>query len=172
MPPVITQPIRWFGRKESLVQVRLTSGSSLNIEAVRLYDELKLQELAEAKAKAMEMLDGVKNPYAAIGSPLWVVFSSTVTRAMETHLSEKSAQGGFNLLQQVAWHEKALRDQTSFFHVGQIQEIEHPLPSLWRVPSAPTGFVHEGGEFVFVRDSEQQTYSIRWGAVECYQYPF
>ena len=59
--------------------------------------------------------------------------------------------------------------EVKFFPVGQIQEIENPVPSLWRVPSG-SGFVHSGDEFVTVTDAEGMIKSIRWSCVESYDY--
>ncbi len=162
------QPI-WFGSEASVVEIGLTSGAMLRIKQVRLYDAAKLNCLAAQKAQAAELLNGVASPYAAWGSPGWVVFASTVTGIIEKKLSREAAQNGIALIQKLAERERKLRDDVKFFPVGQIQEIENPVPSLWRVPFL-SGFVHSGDEYVTVIDPEGVIKSIRWSCVESYAY--
>jgi hypothetical protein len=173
VPPVINslveqQPV-WFGSEASTVEIRLISGAMLKIKALRLYDASELNDLAAQKAQAAELLDGVSSPYAAWGSPGWVVFASTVTGMIEKKLSREAAQKGIELIQKLAEREQILRKDVKFFPVGQIQEIENPVPSLWRVPLS-SGFVHSGEEFVTLTDSEGVVQSIRWSSVENYIY--
>jgi hypothetical protein len=167
-PPRTDGPARFSG-KDSFVEVWLAS-RSVKIKEVLLFDEVKLQELMGQKAEAMRLMEGEQSPYIPIGSVTWVILASTVTRALEQNLSEKSAHQGRQLLQHIATQEKALREQKMFFHVSEIQDIEHPIPGLWRVLVGPRGFIHEGGEFVFVKDVENRTYSIRWTSVDSYQF--
>jgi hypothetical protein len=88
---------------------------------------------------------------------------------IEKKLSRDSAQKGIALIRKLAALERKLRENVKFFQVGQIQEIENPAPSLWRVPSL-SGFVHSGDDFVTVSDTEGVVKSIRWGCVESYDY--
>ena len=167
-PPPLPEPI-WFGNVSLVVEIRLISRVILIIKAVRLYDAAELNDLAAQKTQAAEMLSGVSSPYGAIGDPLWVVFATKVTGMIEQKQSREAAQRGFALIQKLAERERKLREDVKFFPVGQIQEIENPVPSLWRVPSGP-GFVHSGDEFVTVTDAEDVIKSIRWSCVESYNF--
>jgi hypothetical protein len=167
-PPLVPQPI-WFGSEASIVEIRLISGAMLKIKAVRLYDAAELNDLAQQKTQAAELLNGVSNPYGVIGDPLWVVFTTKITGMLEQKLSREAAQKGIALIQKLAERERKLRENVKFFPVGQIQEIENPVPSLWRVPML-SGFVHSGDEFVAITDTEDVVQSIRWSSVENYIY--
>jgi len=172
-PPPPPAQVIWYGSEASAVDVRLTSGMSMRIKAVRLYNESELNSLATEKANAAHLLEGVSDPYAAWGSPGWVVFASTVSKALEQKLSRQAGQRGILLLREIAQRERRLRSEVRFFPVGQIQEMEHPTPSLWRVPpqsDASPGFVHSGDQFVMVKDKDGVIESIRWSAVEQYLY--
>ena len=70
----------------------------------------------------------------------------------------------------IAERERKLREDIKNFHVGQIKEIENPVPSLWQVPLAKSRFVHNGDEFVSVTDTDGIVQSIRWNSVENYIY--
>jgi len=54
-----------------------------------------------------------------------------------------------------------------------IDEIENPAPQLWNVPPQfrySSGFVHNGDDFVVLRDSDGSIHRIRWSTVEHYDY--
>ena len=170
-PPIIAtspqqKPI-WFGSKASVVEVRLISGAILKIKAIRLYNATELNDLAAQKTQAAELFSGVSNPYGVIGDPLWVVLTTKITGMLEQKLSREAAQRGIALIQQLAERERKLRMEVKFFPIGQIQEIENPVPSIWRVPLL-SGFVHNGDEFVEVTDIQDVVQSIRWSSVENY----
>lgn len=140
LEPTLPQTI-WFGSEASIIEIGLTSGAIVKIKAVRLYDAAELNNLAAQKAHAAELLNGVSSPYGAIGDPLWVVFATKITAMLEQKHSREAAQKGFALIQKIAERERKLREDVKFFPVGQIQEIENPVASLWRVPSG-SSFVH------------------------------
>jgi hypothetical protein len=165
-PPIL--PI-WFGDESSVIEIRLTSGAILKIKDVGLYNAGELNDIAAQKAQAVELLNGVSSPYAAWGSISWVVFATTITNMIEKSLSRESAQRGIALVQKLAERERKLRENITFFPVGQIQEIENPVPGLWRVPSK-SGFVHSGDEFIKIADIDGGVRSIRWSCVESYDY--
>src|SRR5258708_38922946 len=53
-PPVIAEPPRVsFGDKDSVVEIRLTSGMEVKIKAIQLYNELRLEEMRAKKSSAM-----------------------------------------------------------------------------------------------------------------------
>jgi hypothetical protein len=155
---------------QSIVEVRLISGSSLRIKAVKLYDESGLQKLAAKKAQAAELLGGVQSPFGFIGNGLEFFAQVFAARALEVHYSDKAARQGVDVLREVFEQERKLRADARFFPVGQIQEIELPCPQLWRVPLQPSGFVHSGDEFVSVEDEGGASQSIQWKAVEFFRY--
>lgn len=171
-PPIIHELPIWFGGKDSMVEIRLTSGASVSVHFVRLYDEQKLNDLAKEKAKAAELFQGVTSPFGSIGSIWWVASTYYLTRMIEQSKSLKAAQEGNQLIQKLAQLERQLRADMRFFPIGQIQEIEHPLPTVWRVPPqcGSPGFIHSGDDFLTVKELDGTVHSIRWSAVEYYKY--
>jgi hypothetical protein len=178
LPPVIAPPSKqppvsepiWFGCEASIVEVKLTSGAILKFKAVRLYDAAELNDLSDQKAHASELLDGVKSPYAAFGDIAWVVFATTITRKIEQVKSREAAQQGFALIQSIAKQERELRKKVKFFPVGQIREIENPIPELWTLLFDGFRFVHSGEEFITVTDTDGDIKKFRWSCVEAYDY--
>jgi hypothetical protein len=176
LPPVIEPaeppaPI-WFGKKSAFLRVRLTSGVTLEIAAVKLFQEAALYDVAAAKNAALAKMGGVSTGLGAIGSLSWVLMATSVIGMVESHLSNAAAEQGRGLLHAVAVRELKIRQCGEFFPVGLIDQIEQPLPGLWRVPPQPcypTGFIHTGDDFLTVRDAAGTILSVRWGAVEEYR---
>jgi hypothetical protein len=168
-PPPVPQSI-WFGSEASVLEIQLISGANLKIKAVRLYDAAELNEISAQKAYAAELFNGSSSPYGAIGDPLWVVFATTITRKIEQTKSREMAQNGVALIQKIAAREQKLRERIEFFPVGQIQEIENTIPSLWTVLRAGSRFVHSEEEFITVTDTDDVVKKFRWSCVESYNY--
>jgi hypothetical protein len=80
------------------------------------------------------------------------------------------AQNGVALIQKIAERERKLRERVEFFPVGQIQEIENAVPSLWTVLRAGSRFVHSEEEFITVTDTNDVVKKFRWSCVESYNY--
>jgi hypothetical protein len=173
IPPPLPPETIWFGPQASMVEIRLTSGVSMAIHAVRLYSEIELNALAAEKANAAQLLEGVSSPFVPWGSIEWVVFAAMLNRTLETKFSRKAADQGMALIREIGRKEQLMRQDLRFFPVGQIQDISDPTPSLWRVPpraGVPCGFVHSGDEFLSVKTKCDTIHSVRWSAVEAYKY--
>jgi len=160
----------WLGTEASIVVIRLNSGAVLQIKAVRLFDAAKLNFLSAQKTHAAELFEGVKSPYRAFGDIGWVLLASKVTGMLEKKLSREAAEDGIELIQKIAELERQLRLDIKFFHVGQIQEIENPIPNLWTVLMSGLRFVHSEEDFITVKDTEGIVKKIRWNCVESYEY--
>jgi hypothetical protein len=156
-----------LGSKVSAVEIVLTSGIVLNIKEVRLYDAKELNDLAAQKAEAATLLDEISCPHGTVGDPLWMAYATKALGTMERK-SREAAQTALASIQKLVEREKKLREDAKFFPVGQVQGIEKPVPGLWQVPSAESKFVHNGEEFVAVRDTGSVVKSIRWSCVESY----
>jgi hypothetical protein len=174
----------------SRVEVRLTSGLELRIKAVQLYDEITLSEINFKRAEAIKKLQGVSTGHGSIGSIDWVLASSVVIGAVEGALSASAAASGTNLLADVIRMEQKLRTNGVFLHVGRIENLETPIPGLWRVPykrkaqveigmnfwgtkqfdsrEIPSALIHSGDEFIWVQTDDDAVCSIRWSTVERY----
>ncbi len=192
-PPVLEKPADSLARREddgTRVEVRLTSGVVLKIKAVRLNDETALAEVNAKRAQALKSFQGVSTGIGSIGSIGWVLATSVVVSAVEGALSAVAASAGTNLLAEVIQLEQKLRSDGVFMPVGVIENIEAPVPGLWRVPckrgamvqtgvnfwnvkqfenrEVPSALIHSGDEFVGVQTDDDSITSVRWSAVELY----
>jgi len=165
LPPVVPRPI-WFGGKEDLVRIQLSSGERLEIRAVHLYNESALQELSIKRASATQQMGGVSTGLGAIGSASWVIGVSAVLSLVESSLSKKAFANGFALFQEVFKEEQKLRESSVVFPVGRIKFVQHPSPGLWRAVEGVEKFIHNGDDFLTVVDDRCCTSAIRWNAVE------
>jgi hypothetical protein len=170
--------------------IRLTSGMELKIKSIRLYDEVALSEINAKRDQVLKSFQGVSTGLGSIGSIGWVLATSVVIGAVEGALSAAAASSGTNLLLEVIRMEQKLRNEGVFIPVGNIENIEIPMPGLWRVPykrevrictgvnfwsekqyenrQVTFAFIHSGDEFIFVRDEDDSIHSIRWSAIEHY----
>ena len=160
----------WVGSEASIVEIQLVSGAMIKAKSVRLYKAAELNELAVQKAHAAELLSGVSSPYRAFGDPLWVIFCSKITSILEEQKSNAAAQKGYELIERIAERERKLRADVKFFPIGQIWEIENPVPSLWAVLLPGERFVHSEEDFVTLTDTQGAVKKVRWACVESYDY--
>lgn len=175
LPPTELFPSQlvWFGNENSSLELRLISGLRIQAVAIQLFDAVRLQELATKKALATQSLGGVSTGLGAIGSLSWVLVSTVVIGAIESSLSKGAEKNGMAMLREIRVQEEKLRQQGRFVPVGQIYEIEHPSPNLWRttpMDGFSLGFTYGGDEFVTLKDSAGLTHSIRWTCIEYYKY--
>jgi hypothetical protein len=165
------------------LEIRLLSGTELKIKAIRLFNESVLHAIAGKRAEAAHGHKGVSTGLGSIGSLEWVLGSSLVIGAVEGVLSAGAAKAGTNSLIEALRMERTLRESVFLLPVSIIQNIEHPLPGIWRVageskfqipnqsPSAhKSAMTHDGDDFVTVQTDDGAVRSIRWSAVESYAY--
>jgi hypothetical protein len=170
------------------LKIRTVSGLELNIKAIRLYDESTLAEINAKRAEALKKFQGVSTGLGSIGSIGWVLASSVVIGAVEGILSAGAAASGANILTDVIRMEQKLRAEGIFFAVGKIDNIETPVPGLWRVPYSqkkriktgvnfwgdekfetrdfPAAFIYSGDEFLAIQTDDESIQLIRWASVE------
>jgi len=172
-PPVPQiQPV-WFGCPNSQVKLTLTSGASLSVVQIKLFDAQALQRLATMRATAATQMGGVSTGLGAVGSLDWVLMASVAIGAVESAMSNAAAKQGAETLRNALILERKIRRTGSFFPVGMIDQIEQASPAHWEVPAqalAPSGFIHNGEGFIVVKDSEDTSTAIRWSTVEAYKY--
>jgi len=163
----------WFGNENSLLKIKMISGGQYEIDAIRLFNARHLQHLAVQKMAAEKQMGGVSTGLGVVGSFSSVLIASSVIGVVESVLSSSSAKAGAKLYQQTTELEKKLRTEGQFFPVGMIDEVENPIPSLWNVPRQPryeSGFIHNGSDFIALRDTDGVIHQIRWSSVEEYDY--
>ena len=171
-PPIFPQEEVWYGAKDSVVEIRLGSGALLRIKAVKLYNERELMELNTHKATAMHLLQGGGDGSISgvIGSPSWVLIAGTLQNLAMTHVANRNAAKGAAMATKIIAQEQQLLEQAVFFPVGRINRMDHPSPETWRVQLTSNSFVHNGDEFILVKDMDDSICSIRWNSVEYYSY--
>ena len=175
----------------SRLEIRLVSGTELIIKAVWLYDAIHLSEISSLRAMAVKSLQGVSTGLGSFGSIGWVLATSVVIGAVEGVLSAGAASSGSSMLSEVIKLEEKLRTRGVVCPVGRIENIETPIPGLWRVcykrqakveagKSFLTGeqkfelrevqsaLIHPGDDFLTVQTEDGSVRSIRWSAVESY----
>ncbi len=173
-----------------VLDIRLNSGVELRITTIRLYEEQAVAKLNAKKAEAVKLLQGVSTGIGAIGSVEWVLAASAIIGAAEAALSSGASSAGIQLLEEAIQLERRLFRNGAYVAVNQIQEIEVPLPSLWKgvrsrkfdvavqvstdtrkdlQQGSPT-LIHDGGDFVSVTIDDGSVCSIRWSSVESFNY--
>ena len=160
----------WFGNEESVVEIRLVSGSWLRVRAVRLCRESHVQYVNSQKAAAMELLGGASISGGFVGTRDWFSTYRTIMGAVEPRLSKTSSERAAKMADEILQQEIGLQERAVFFPVGQIEFIAHHSPDLWRVASEKSAYIHDGGDFVTVTDTDGVVSSIRWSAVEHFRY--
>jgi len=142
----------------------------MRIKEVYLYNQRKLEVLERGKQEAMRLLGGVSSPYSPIGDPMWVVLASTMNRLIEQRESKKSVAEGQTMLAELARLDRVIHEYGWCFPLGQVEQIDRPFPSLWRVPLSDQAYIHNGSDFVSLKDEAGLSFAIRWGLVESYRY--
>jgi hypothetical protein len=170
-PPPLPPLVIWFGSESSVLNIKTVSGVEIEIKSVRLFNARDLQMLANKKSVAAQKMGGVSTGLIPFGSLSSVLIASGAIAAVDAVLSSGSAQSGQKLFQEAMNQEKKLRTLGEFFPVGMIDEIENPAPQLWNVPMQAmysSGYVHNGDDFIVVKDTSGKIHKIRWSSVELY----
>ncbi len=155
------------------LDISLNSGRTLKVKAIRLFDETEIAKLNNKKAEVAKLLQGVSTGLGAIGSIGWVLAASAVISATEAALSAGATSVGIKLLKEVVALEEKIRAEGAFSYVGNIAQIDNPIPSLWCVApneskSISNALIHNGDDFLCVITDDDLIQFIRWSAVECY----
>jgi len=100
--------------ENSLVEIRLTSGTELKIKAIRFFDLQTLTIIDGKKTEARQKNQGVSTGLGSFGSLGWVLASSVVIGAVEGVLSSGAAAQGANLQVEASRMETALLSEGVF----------------------------------------------------------
>jgi hypothetical protein len=155
------------------LEIKLTSGTLFEINSIKLFNAKNVQQLAMMKTEAEKKLGGVSTGLMPWGSLSWVLMASFAISTVESVLSSKAAKQGGEIVQNYIMAEKKLRNEGVFFPVGMIDGMDRAIPSRWNIseqPCYPDGFILDGDEFIVLKDREGIVHSIRWSAVEYYNY--
>lgn len=170
--------------------IQLTSGELIQIAAIKLYSEFSVEEASALRAKAMKQLGGWSSGMGAWGSLGHVVMTSAVIGAIEHAISKGLSKEGMVLLAQALEAENRVRAEGKYLPIAEIVNLQHPIPSLWRVPferetseivinrgffsetetkkivMVPCAYVHNGDEFVWIKADAGKEHGVRWAHVE------
>jgi hypothetical protein len=158
------------------IVITLSSGSSINISEIMLYDVNLIRTLAQLQAKANEKLEGFSTGLGFIGGLGAVVISSMILGALEGAVSNSMTKDGFQLLEQIERVREKIKISGRFFHVSDIYNTMHPTPECWHTSNKKTDsnivadiFVSIFEPFLTVKTSEGFPVFLRWKDVEQYR---
>ena len=176
----------WAG-SELKVDLTLSSGQTIKVKSVKLYNQQQLVLINTKKAKIMSLSGGVSTGLGSIGSFTWVAASSLAIGFVESILSSNARIEAEKLLKELENEEIKLRENAHFFQASQIKFIGLLFPNSWSSSKEVTSFikryskepinkppplinvvldfVHDGSDFITVINTEDQIISVRWDSV-------
>ena len=84
----------------------------------------------------------------------------------ETFSADKSYKTAMQLLKEVKDDERNLYKSGSLFHVSRIENLQQAVPGYWRAVFNSRTYIHDGLDFVTIRDGKEKDFSLCWSAVE------
>jgi hypothetical protein len=119
----------------------LTSGQTLKISRVKLYEAAKLQEIAIIKASAAKNLGGISTGIGFWGSPAWALGGAAALGIVEGILSSAARKQGIELLKtaQAKFHE--LARGALYFDAPKLANSQVPFPHAWSAIGTATHYV-------------------------------
>jgi len=111
--------------------VLLTSGQTIRIHAVLLYDERRIREIEDLKALAAAKFGPVSSGIGFIGSPGWVLGGAAVLSLLEGAAAKRLQREGIQYLQQAQTKSQALIESAAYCDVSGIANGHLPHPELW-----------------------------------------
>jgi hypothetical protein len=111
--------------------VVLTSGQTLKISRVKLYEAAKLQEIALIKASAAKNLGGISTGIGFWGSPAWALGSAVALGLVEGALSNAARKQGIDLLKTAQAKSHELANGALYFDASKLANSHVPSPHAW-----------------------------------------
>lgn len=111
--------------------VLLSSGQTVRMRAVLLYDADELSDISNLRRQATQKLGGVSSGIGFLGSPSWVIGASVATSIIESALSSGVQKQGLQLLQAADARSKALVDKGRYCDIARIDNAHLPHPASW-----------------------------------------
>ena len=109
----------------------LSSGQTLKISRVKLYEAAKVKEIAMLKASAMKNFGGVSTGIGFWGSPAWALGGAAVLGIVESIVSSATRKQGIELLKksEEKFHEMA--KGALYFDATKLINSHVPYPQAW-----------------------------------------
>jgi hypothetical protein len=111
--------------------VVLTSGQTLKIRRVRLYEADKVKELAVLKASAMKNFGGASTGIGFWGSPAWALGGAAVLGIIEGIVSSVNRKQGLELLKQAEAKFREIAEGALYFDTTNLKNSHAPYPQAW-----------------------------------------
>lgn len=172
------------GASRYYVEVNMVSGMTVGVRSVMLYERNKLIALGEKRAQVANLSGGASTGLIPFGSLGWAIGAGMAISAIDAVMTNEALKKAYELSAESTFEEAAIRSGGMFCPVERIENICVPLPSYWH--SFPFGaipnnvnqadaqppvipcYIHDGAEFVTVRDLNGKILHLKWGLVESY----
>jgi hypothetical protein len=109
----------------------LTSGQTVQIKGIELYNAQSVVEIANLRAEATQKMGGVSTGLGFIGSPGWAIGGAAALGLLEGLLSSSAKKQGVEMLQTAFMKSTSLRQTAKFFLPTEIENIQSPYPANW-----------------------------------------
>ncbi len=116
--------------------ILLTSGQTLKVRRVLLYEEDRVNEIALLRTQAMRGMGGVSTGIGFWGSPSWALGGAAALGLVEGILSNAARKQAIQTIQVVAEKTQMLAKSAIYFDFGQIGNAHSPHPQTWYGSSA------------------------------------
>jgi hypothetical protein len=139
---------------ENLPTVILTSGQTLRLTRIRLYELEAVQEIISLRSQAAKAL-GAKSGLGVLGEPGWGFLASAVAlSAVSALLAGQAAKHGGDLLAAAHTKSAALKSGGVYFDAYQLVGIDRPDPGIWSVATPHLRYID-------VTSDSDLTYQLR-----------
>jgi hypothetical protein len=148
--------------------ISLTSGQTLEIRKILLFEEPWVNQIARLRASAAQDLQGVSTGIGFWGSPEWVLGGAAVLGLVEGLLSSSTQKRALATMQTVLTLASERPERAKLFDVKDVKNTHIPHPNAWHVDRLHDRYVHDGDDFVHIETNLDQM-SVRWREhVVCY----
>lgn len=138
--PVLHEPSPVMQENNCPVVV-ITSGQTLKISRVKIYEAAKLQDIALLKASAAKNLGEISTGIGFWGSPAWALGGAAALGMIEGILSNAARKQGIELLRtaQAKFHE--LANGALYFDAAKLANSHVPSPHAWSAIGTATRYI-------------------------------
>jgi hypothetical protein len=112
--------------------VLLSSGQTLRMRSVMLFEQESVNEISALRAGAVQKLGGGSSSgIGFLGSPEWVLGAWAVTSLISGALAATERKDALEMLNTAATKSLELANGGSYFPLDQVRNYHLPYPALW-----------------------------------------
>jgi hypothetical protein len=112
--------------------VLLSSGQTLRMRSVMLFEQERVNEISALRAGAVQKLGGGSSSgIGFLGSPEWVLGAWAVTSLISGALAATDRNDALEMLNTAATKSLELANGGSYFPLDQLRNYHLPYPALW-----------------------------------------